>query len=89
MSHMKREVRTKNKGTKGLGEQILERMGADDGAVLPQAMDDAVLEALVTTDLRENLPPQLLAVVAGVLRLVEGIGEGEEAAVESQSSKGR
>lgn len=34
-------------------------------------VSEGLLESLVTTDLRENLPPQLLAVVTGVLKLVE------------------
>lgn len=35
--------------------------------------DNPLYETLLTTDLRDNLPPQLLAVIAGVLKLVEGI----------------
>lgn len=77
MNDEKRIRESKKHGARGLADQIRERVGHRGEAVLPKSVDDDVLEALVTTDLRENLPPQLLAVVAGVIKLVEGIGQEE------------
>lgn len=36
------------------------------------------LEHQLDTDLQENLPPQLLAVVVGVLKMVEGLDQEEK-----------
>lgn len=87
MNSEKRIRDSKKHGARGLADQIRERVGHRGDAALSNSIDDDVLEALVTTDLRENLPPQLLAVVAGVIKLVEGIGH-EDALGEGKGGKG-
>lgn len=91
MNSEKRIRNTKKQGARGLADQIRERVGHRGDAALLKSLEDDVLEALVTTDLRENLPPQLLAVVAGVIKLVEGIGHEDapgKAPGEAKGGKG-
>ncbi len=75
---------------RGMFAQISERLPERASEIEQSGVDDALLSTLVTTDLRENLPPQLLAVVAGVLKLVEGMDLEliqQEGNGESQSSQ--
>lgn len=78
--------------SKGIMGQFSEQTPSTAADLKKSGIDEALLEALVTTDLRENLPPQMLAVVVGVLKIVEGIHLDtaqleQEAKVESKPSK--
>ncbi len=48
-----------------------------DKATVPVSQELNRLSQTLDTDIRENLPPQMLAVVVGVLKLVENIEDDQ------------
>ncbi len=53
-----------------IAEQIIEKSGDK------VSKDPNVLSEIIDTDIRENLPPQMLAVINAVFNVIEEIEEG-------------